>query len=120
MNGATAVLASSAHSMERPGSALRFALLAVLTLSSLVVDPTMGQDMRDPRRDAPPDVAIATRLVPLYYVRDAERVLAMVRGPAAPPFRPPPSPHTDRAAAIVGGRAAAFAIRASLAGRRFP
>ena len=48
-----------------------------------------------PRQASPFDAAIATRLVPLYYMRDAEKVIAMVRGPAVSAVRGPAMVRTD-------------------------
>ena len=77
------MLAIHARSPHRPCSALRIWLLAFLLvlLAGLAAGTTAAQDLRNPWHEASPGVATTTRLVPLYYMRDTQKVIAMVRGP---------------------------------------
>ncbi len=71
-------------------------VFALFALGSLAARTAVAQEIGEPRPDGPPAVATATRLIPLYYVRDAEKVIATVRGPVESSSRPPASPRTER------------------------
>ena len=73
-----------------------FLVLPLLALGSLAARAAVPQDIREPLPEGSPSAALATRLIPLYYARDAERVIATVRGPVESPTRPSASPRNER------------------------
>ena len=67
---------------------------------------------------SPLDAAITTRLVPLYYNRDAEKVIATVRGPMDSPARPPEFPGNERHQTLEEERRLLQSQRAALLAKR--
>jgi hypothetical protein len=89
-------------------------VFALFALGSLAARTAVAQDIGEPRSDGPPAAATATRLIPLYYVRDAEKVIATVRGPVESPSRSPASPRTERLQSLAEERRRLQAQQAAL------
>ena len=74
-----------------PVAVLIFLLLA---FGSLAIRAASPQDAAEFVPDGSPTASLATRLIPLYYARDAERVIATVRGSAESATRPSAPPRS--------------------------
>jgi hypothetical protein len=70
--------APSARRNDHPRTARRVVLLAfpLFALGCLAARTAVAQNAREPWPDGSPAAVTATRLIPLYYVRDAEKVIA--------------------------------------------
>ena len=73
-----------------------------------------SQDSEKSAPDWPSGVVAATRMIPLYYVRDAEKVIALVRGSATPRSRPTSSPRTEQLQTLAKDRRRLLSERAAL------
>ena len=111
-----------ATSMDRPWPARRvvFFVFALLTLANPLARRAVPQDTAAPQSAWPLEAAKTTRLVPLYFIRDAEKVIATVRGPMDLPARPSESPRNERHPALDEERRHLQAQRAALLATRSP